>query len=146
MTFPRMVHIGVVVEDLPAATAFFLALGLEREGETTVAGDWVDRIVGLSAVRSEIVMLRTPDGDGTLELTRFQSPPSPAPDSPNPPANAPGIRHILFQVQSIDDTLDRLRPHGATLVGEVVQFRESYRLGYVRGPAGIIVELAEPLH
>jgi catechol 2,3-dioxygenase-like lactoylglutathione lyase family enzyme len=140
-----MVHIGVVVEDLPAATAFFLALGLELEGETTVQGDWVDRIVGLEGVRSEIVILRTADGGCALELTRFQSPPAAETEPGSLPANAPGIRHILFQVQSIEDTLDRLQPHGATLVGEVVQHRESYRLCYLRGPAGIIVELAEPL-
>ena len=139
-----MEHVGVVVDDLEAATAFFVELGLELEGETSVEGRWVDRIVGLDDVRADVAIVRTPDGHGKLELTKFHTPAAASAD-PNAPANTPGIRHILFGVEDIDDVLARLHAHGAELVGEVEQYEDIYRLCYVRGPAGIIVELAEKL-
>jgi catechol 2,3-dioxygenase-like lactoylglutathione lyase family enzyme len=142
MTILRMDHVGVVVDDLAGAVAFFAELGLELQGETTVEGRSVDRVVGLDGVRSDIVMMRTPDGHARLELTKFQTPPSRDGD-PGAPANALGIRHVTFEVRGIDDVLDRLRAHGAELVGELEQYGNSYRLCYVRGPEGIIIELAE---
>jgi catechol 2,3-dioxygenase-like lactoylglutathione lyase family enzyme len=144
MTVQRMEHVGVVVDDLEAATAFFVELGLELEGETSVEGRWVDRMVGLDDVRSDIAMLRTADGQTKLELAKFHSPAATSAE-PNAPANTPGIRHILFAVDDIEDVLARLQAHGAELVGEVEQYEDMYRLCYVRGPAGIIVELAEKL-
>jgi catechol 2,3-dioxygenase-like lactoylglutathione lyase family enzyme len=145
MTVKRMEHIGIVVEDLAAATAFFVALGLEVEGEASVEGDLVDRINGLEDVRSDIVILRTPDGDGSkLELARYRSPAYDGADGPAP-ANAPGMRHILFVVDEIEASLADLRAHGGELVGELVNYENSYWLCYVRGPAGIIVELAEKI-
>lgn len=137
-----MHHVGIVVDDLANAVAFFAALGLELEGEGTVEGDTVDRVVGLEGVQSQIAMMRTPDGRGRLELTRFQTPSGGGGD-PRAPANALGIRHITFEVEGIDDVLDRLRAHGAELVGELEQYENSYRLCYIRGPEGIIIELAE---
>jgi catechol 2,3-dioxygenase-like lactoylglutathione lyase family enzyme len=137
----RMDHVAVVVDDLKAATAFFAELGLELEGEMTVEGRVVDRINGLEGVRSDIAMMRTPDGHSRLELCKYHTPPGPGGD-PRPPANALGIRHITFAVRGIDDVLDRLRAHGAELVGGLEQY-ENYRLCYVRGPEGIILELAE---
>jgi catechol 2,3-dioxygenase-like lactoylglutathione lyase family enzyme len=137
-----MDNIGIVVDDLAAATAFFVALGLNLEGEATVEGSAVDRIVGLEAVRSDIAMMRTPDGHGRLELTKYHTPPSRDGD-PRAPANTPGMHRIMFAVEDIDDILDRLRPHGAELVGELAWYENSYRLCYLRGPAGIIVALAE---
>jgi catechol 2,3-dioxygenase-like lactoylglutathione lyase family enzyme len=142
MVLPRLEHVGVVVEDLEAAKAFFTELGLEVEGEMTVEGDAVDRINGLDGVRSDLAMLRTPDGHGKLELIRYRTPAGPGGD-PGAPANAPGLRHLLFEVADIEDVLARLRPHGAELVGELVQYEDSFKLCYVRGPEGIIVELAE---
>ena len=145
MTVQRMEHIGIVVDDLAAATAFFVALGLEVEGEASVEGDLVDRINGLEDVRSDIVMLRTPgDGATKLELAKYRSPAYEGDDRPAP-ANAPGIRHILFVVDDIETSLAGLRAHGGELVGELVNYENSYRLCYVRGPAGIIVELAEKM-
>ncbi|HKN96949.1 MAG TPA: VOC family protein [Pseudonocardiaceae bacterium] len=144
MTIKRMDHVGVVVRDLAAAKAFFAELGLEMEGEATVEGRSVDRVVGLEGVRSDIAMMRTPDGHGRLELTKFHTPPSREGDS-RAPANALGIRHLTFAVQGIDGVLDRLRTHGAELVGELAQYENSYRLCYVRCPEGIIVELAEQI-
>lgn len=137
-----MHHVGIVVDDLANAVAFFAALGLELEGEGTVEGDTVDRVVGLEGVQSQIAMMRTPDGRGRLELTRFQTPSGGGGD-PRAPANALGIRHITFEVEGIDHVLDRLRAHGAELVGELEQYENSYRLCYIRGPEGIIIELAE---
>jgi catechol 2,3-dioxygenase-like lactoylglutathione lyase family enzyme len=144
MTVKRMDHVGVVVDDLEAATAFFVELGLRVVGETSVEGDWVDRIIGLDGARSRIAMLETPDGHSRLELTAFDAPPSP-PGDPRAPSNAPGIRHLLFAVDDLDDTLARLRSHGAELVGEVVNYSDRYLMCYLRGPGGIIVELAEEL-
>jgi catechol 2,3-dioxygenase-like lactoylglutathione lyase family enzyme len=144
MTIQRMEHVGVVVDDLAAAIAFFVELGMELDGETTVEGKWVDRVVGLDGVRADIAVVRTPDGHSRLELAKFHTPTATSAE-PNAPANTPGIRHILFAVDGIDDVLARLRGHGAELVGEVEQYEDSYRLCYVRGPDGIIVELAEEL-
>jgi catechol 2,3-dioxygenase-like lactoylglutathione lyase family enzyme len=140
----RLEHIGIVVDDLAAATAFFAALGLEVEGETSVAGELVDRINGLKGVRAEIVILRTPDGNAKVELARYHSPAYESENRPAP-ANAPGIRHILFVVDDINATLAALHAHGGELVGELVNYENSYWLCYVRGPAGTIVELAEKI-
>jgi catechol 2,3-dioxygenase-like lactoylglutathione lyase family enzyme len=144
MTVLRLEHIGIVVDDLPAAKAFFLALGLEVEGQASVAGDLVDRINGLEGVRADVVILRTPDGNGKVELAKYHSPAFEGEDGPAP-ANTPGIRHILFVVDDIEASLAGLRAHGAELVGELVNYENSYWLCYVRGPAGIIVELAEKI-
>jgi catechol 2,3-dioxygenase-like lactoylglutathione lyase family enzyme len=144
MTIRRMEHVGIVVDDLDAATAFFVELGLELQGEGSVEGDWVDRVIGLEGVRSDIVMLETPDGQGRIELSRFRSPAGPSGD-PEAPSNALGLRHITFEVDDLDATVAGLRSHGAELVGEIERYGDVYRLCYVRGPAGIIVELAEPL-
>lgn len=144
MTIQRMDHVGVVVDDLAAAIAFFVELGLELEGEATNEGRWVDRIIGLEGVRAKIAMMRTPDRHGRLELVKFHTPSSRPGDS-RAPANALGIRHVTFAVKGIDDLLERLRAHGAELVGEVQQYENIYRLCYIRGPAGIIIELAEEL-
>jgi catechol 2,3-dioxygenase-like lactoylglutathione lyase family enzyme len=144
MTVQRMDHVGIVVEDLEAATAFFVELGLELQGEAPVAGDWVDRVIGLEGVQAEIAMMGTPDGHGRLELTKFHAPSSRGGDR-DAPANTPGIRHVTFAVDDIDAVLTRLRAHGAELVGEVERYRDTYRLCYVRGPEGIIVELAEQI-
>jgi catechol 2,3-dioxygenase-like lactoylglutathione lyase family enzyme len=131
-----------VVDDLAAATAFFVELGLERQGEGTVEGGWADRIVGLEGVRSELAMMETPDGHGRVELVKFHAPSGPSGDR-NAPANAPGIRHLTFAVDDLDAVLARLRAHGAELVGEVEDYEDIYRLCYIRGPEGIIIELAE---
>jgi catechol 2,3-dioxygenase-like lactoylglutathione lyase family enzyme len=144
MAIQRMDNIGVVVDDLEAATAFFIELGLELEGEATVEGGWVDRLVGLDGVRSDIAMMRTPDGHGRLELTKFHSPTAVRAE-PNAPANTLGIRRIMFAVEDIDDVVARLRARGAELIGELERYGDSYRLCYVRGPEGIIVALAEQL-
>jgi catechol 2,3-dioxygenase-like lactoylglutathione lyase family enzyme len=144
MTILRLDNVGIVVDDLKAAIAFFVELGLELEGEATVEGQSVDRIVGLDGVRSDIAMLRTPDGHSRLELTKFQTPPATTVE-PNAPVNTLGIRRIMFAVEDIEDVLARLQARGAELVGEVVRYEDSYRLCYVRGPEGIIVALAEPL-
>jgi catechol 2,3-dioxygenase-like lactoylglutathione lyase family enzyme len=144
MTVQRLEHIGIVVDDLAGATAFFVALGLEVEGEASVEGRLVDRMNGLEGVRAEIVMLRTPDGNAKVELARYRSPSYEGADGPAP-ANAPGMRHILFVVDDIEPSLARLRAHGGELVGELVNYENSYWLCYVRGPAGIIVELAEKI-
>jgi catechol 2,3-dioxygenase-like lactoylglutathione lyase family enzyme len=137
-----MDHVGIVVDDLAAATAFFVELGLELQGEASVEGDWVDRVVGLEGVRAEIAMVATPDGHGRLELTKFHAP-SGGDGDRDAPANTLGIRHVTFAVDDIDALVARLRARGAELVGEVQRYRDSYRLCYVRGPEGIIVELAE---
>src|SRR5262245_54331836 len=144
MTIQRMDHVGIVVEDLAAATEFFVELGLELQGEATVEGDWVDRIVGLDGVRSELAMLQTPDGQRRLELAKFHSPPAQGGD-PHAPANTPGIRHLAFVVEDIDAVVAGLQARGTELIGELVRYEDSYRLCYVRGPEGIIVELAEPV-
>jgi catechol 2,3-dioxygenase-like lactoylglutathione lyase family enzyme len=145
MTIRRMDNVLIVVDDIEAAIAFFVELGMELEGKTLVEGDWVDRTVGLDGVRADIAMLRTPDGHGRVELTKFHTPPAIRSEPRNAPANTLGIRRIMFAVDDVDDVVARLRPHGAELLGEVAQYEESYRLCFVRGPAGIIVGLAEQL-
>jgi catechol 2,3-dioxygenase-like lactoylglutathione lyase family enzyme len=140
-----MDNVLLVVDDLEAAIAFFVELGLELEGETTVEGPWVDRVVGLDGVRSDIAVMRTPDGHGRLELDKFHTPPAVRAEPEDAPVNALGIRRIMFTVDDIEDVLGRLRRHGAELVGDVVQYEDRYWLCYVRGPEGIIVALAEPL-
>jgi len=142
MTIERMDHVGIVVDDLAAAIEFFAALGLEPQGEGSVEGRWVDRVVGLEGVRADIAMMRTPDGNGRVELAKFHSPSNQSGDG-HAPANAPGIRHIAFAVDDIDAVVADLRARGAELVGELERYEDSYRLCYVRGPEGIIVELAE---
>jgi catechol 2,3-dioxygenase-like lactoylglutathione lyase family enzyme len=138
-------HIGIVVDDLEAATEFFTALGLEVEGATSVEGDPVDRINGLAQVQADVVILRTPDGNGSkLELAKYHSPAYERNGQPLP-ANAPGIRHVLFAVDDIEESLTRLRAQGGELVGELVNYEDLYWLCYVRGPAGIIVELAQKI-
>jgi catechol 2,3-dioxygenase-like lactoylglutathione lyase family enzyme len=144
MTIQRLDNVGIVVDDLKGAIAFFLELGLELEGEATVEGPSVDRLVGLEGVRSDIAMLRTADGHGRLELSKFHTPPATA-AAPNPPVNRLGMGRIMFAVDDIETVVARAEAHGAELVGEVVQYEESYRLCYVRGPEGIIVALAEQL-
>jgi catechol 2,3-dioxygenase-like lactoylglutathione lyase family enzyme len=139
-----MDHIGVVVDDLAAAIAFFVELGLELDGQASVEGRWVDGVVGLNGVKAEIAVLQTPDGHGRLELSKFHAPAAVSAE-PNAPANALGIRHILFAVDDLQDVLSRLQARGAELVGSVEQYQDSYRLCYIRGPGGIIVELAEQL-
>jgi catechol 2,3-dioxygenase-like lactoylglutathione lyase family enzyme len=143
VTVQRMDHVGIVVDDLAAATEFFVELGLELQGEMTVEGVWVDRIVGVEGVRADIAMLQTPDGNSRLEVVKFHSP-SNGGDNRNAPANTPGIRHITFAVDDIDSVVARLRARGAELVGELEQYKDLFRLCYIRGPAGII-ELAEEL-
>ncbi len=144
MAIQRMEHVGIVVDDLAAATEFFVELGLVLHGKGPVEGRWVDRIVGLEGVRADIAMMQTPDGHGRLELTKYHSPSQPGGD-PHAPANTPGIRHVAFAVQNIDAVIARLRARGSELVGEVVRYQDSYRLCYVRGPEGIIIELAEQI-
>ena len=145
MTIKRLDHVSVVVEDLAAAISFFTALGMTREGEAAVEGAWVDRINGLEGVQVDIVMLRTPDGHGRLELTKFRNPRLVELEPAIAPPNALGLRSIMFAVESLDATLARLSANGAELIGEVAQYEDLYRLCYVRGPAGIIVALAEEL-
>jgi catechol 2,3-dioxygenase-like lactoylglutathione lyase family enzyme len=145
MTIRRMDNVGIVVDDLPAAIAFFVELGLELEGEALVEGQWADRVVGLDGIRVNIAMLRTPDGHSRLELMKFQRPTALSAEPKKAPANTLGIRRIMFAVENIEDVLARLRAHGAELVGELAQYEDSYRLCYVRGPEGVIVALAEEI-
>lgn len=145
MTIKRLDHISVVVDDLERAIAFFSALGMTVEGRMPVEGPWVDRVNGIDDVRVEIVMMRTPDGHGRVELTKFRHPALVAIQPAVAPPNALGLRSVMFAVDSVDDAASRLRAEGAELIGEIVQYKEIYRLCYVRGPAGIIVALAEEL-
>ncbi len=144
MAIERMDHVGIVVDDLAAAIEFFSALGLVPRGEASVGGRWVDRIVALDGVRADIAMMQTPDGNSRVELAKFHSP-SYRGENRHAPANAPGIRHVAFAVDDVDAAIAALRAHGGELVGELERYEDSYRLCYVRGPAGIIVELAEPI-
>jgi catechol 2,3-dioxygenase-like lactoylglutathione lyase family enzyme len=144
MTVYRMDHVGIVVDDLAGATAFFNELGLKLQGEAAVGGDVVDRVVGLEGVRAEIAMLETPDGHGRLELTKFHAPSDQGGDR-HAAANTPGIRHVTFAVDDIDAAVASVRARGAELVGELENYEDIYRLCYVRGPEGIIVELAEEI-
>jgi catechol 2,3-dioxygenase-like lactoylglutathione lyase family enzyme len=145
MTLQRMDNILIVVEDLEAAKAFFVELGMELEGETTVEGPWVDQTVGLDGVRADIAMLRTPDGHGRVELSRFHTPPAVRAEPEDAPSNALGLRRIMFAVEDIDDVVARLRGHGAELLREIAQYEDLYRLCFVRGPEGIVIGLAEQL-
>jgi len=145
MTVLRMDNVGIVVDDLNAAMAFFAELGLELEGEGTVEGQWVDRTVGLDGVKCDIAMLRTPDGHGRLELSKFHAPPL-IRRTPDPaPVNTLGYLRAMFSVDDIEDVVTRLEAHGARLVGEVVRYEDAYLLCYVRGPEGIIIGLAQQL-
>jgi catechol 2,3-dioxygenase-like lactoylglutathione lyase family enzyme len=144
MALQRMDNVGIVVEDLAAAIEFFSELGLELEGRAVVEGEWAGRVTGLRDQRVEIAMMRTPDGYGRLELSRFLAPPVVA-DHRNAPVNALGYLRVMFAVDDLDDTLARLRNHGAELVGEVVQYEDSVRLCYIRGPEGLLLGLAEQL-
>ena len=145
MTIKRLDHVSVVVDDLDSAVEYFTALGMAVEGKAPVEGPWVDRINGIEDVRVDIVMMRTPDGHGRLELTKFRHPPLVALEPAIAPVNTLGLRTVMFAVDSIDDTIARLRDQGGELIGEVVQYENVYRLCYMRGPAGIIVALAEEL-
>ena len=145
MTIQRMDNVLIVVEDLEAAKAFFTELGMELEGETQVEGPSVGQVIGLDDVRADITMMRTPDGHGRVELTRFHTPKAVRAEPESAPANALGIRRIMFAVDDIDDVVARLRTHGAELVGEIAQYENSYRLCFLRGPEGIIIGLAEQL-
>jgi catechol 2,3-dioxygenase-like lactoylglutathione lyase family enzyme len=145
MTVKRMDNVLIVVDDLEAAIAFFVELGMELEGQTTVEGPGVDRVVGLDGVRSDLAMMRSPDGHGRLELDKFHTPPAVRAEPVNAPVNTLGIRRIMFAVDDIEDVLARLQTLGAELIGEVVQYGDSYRLCYVRGPEGLIIALAEEL-
>jgi catechol 2,3-dioxygenase-like lactoylglutathione lyase family enzyme len=145
MTIQRMDHVGVVVDDLEAATAFFVELGMELEGEAAIEGPWVDRVNALDGVRVDVAMMRTPDGHGRLELTKFHTPTAVSAEPENALGNTLGLRSIMFAVDDVDASVAGLRAHGAELVGEVAQYQDSYRLCYVRGPEGIIVALAEQL-
>jgi catechol 2,3-dioxygenase-like lactoylglutathione lyase family enzyme len=146
MTIKRLDHLSVVVEDLAAAIAFFSELGLELEGEAALEGEWVDRVNGLESVQVDIVMMRTPDGHGHLELTKFRNPKVVEIEPASAPPNTLGLRSVMFTVESVDETVARMRAHfGAELLGEVAQYEKLYRLCYMRGPGGIIVALAEEL-
>jgi catechol 2,3-dioxygenase-like lactoylglutathione lyase family enzyme len=144
MALKRMDNVGIVVDDLTATIDFLLELGLELEGRAMVEGEWAGRVTGLGDQRVEIAMMRTPDGHGRLELSRFLTPPTVA-DHRNAPVNALGYLRVMFAVDDIDETLERLRKRGAQLVGEVVQYKDSYRLCYIRGPEGLLLGLAQEL-
>jgi catechol 2,3-dioxygenase-like lactoylglutathione lyase family enzyme len=145
MAILRMDNIGVVVDDLAAAIAFFVELGMELEGRGPIEGRWVERVIGIDDVRQDVAMLRTPDGHGRIELAMFHAPKAVSTGPKETPVNTLGIRRIMFAVDDIDDVVARLRTRGAELVGEVAQYENIYRLCYVRGPEGIIVGLAEEL-
>ena len=145
MTIQQMHHVSVVVNDLEAAMAFFVELGMELEGRAPIEGPWVDRVNGLDGVRVDISMMRTPNGHGRLELTKFHSPTAVGPEPEHAPGNTLGLRSIMFTVDDLDASVAGLRAHGAELVGDVAQYQDGYRLCYVRGPEGIIVALAEQL-
>src|SRR6187200_841555 len=145
MALQRMDNVLIVVEDLEAAKAFFVELGMELEGETRVEGAWAGRVVGLDDVRADIAMLRTPDGHGRVELSKFHTPPAVRAEPENAPANALGLRRIMFAVDDIDDVVARLRSHGGELVDEIAQYEDIYRLCFIRGPEGIVIGLAERL-
>lgn len=144
MTVIRMDHAGYVVEDLDAAIAFFVELGLELEGRATLEDPWVDQVTALDDVRAHMAMLRTPDGHCGVELSTFERPVSTT-SAPSAPVNVPGIPRLTFVIDSIDDTFERLRPHGAELVGEIAQYENHVRYGYLRGPAGVIIGIVQEL-
>lgn len=140
-----MDNVLIVVDDLEAAERFFTELGMEPEGRSTVEGPWADSIVGLEGVRADITMMRAPDGHGRVELTKYHTPPAVRAEAESAPANALGLRRIMFAVDDIDDVVARLGNHGAELVGEIAQYEDVYRLCFMRGPEGIIIGLAEKL-
>ena len=144
MALKRMDNVGIVVESLDAVIPFFTELGLRLEGRATIEGEWAGRITGLGSQHVDIAMMRTPDGHSRLELSRFLRPAVVA-DHRNAPVNALGYLRVMFAVEDLDETLARLRPHGAELVGEVVRYENQYRLCYIRGPEGILIGLAEEL-
>lgn len=146
MTLQRMDNVLIVVNDLEGAIAFFTELGMELEGRTSIEGGLVDRVVGLEGVHTDIVMMRTPDGHGRVELSKFHTPPAISSEPHNAPANTLGIRRIMFAVEEIDDVIARLQSHGAELIGEVAQYEDIYRLCFIRGPEGVIIGLAEQLN
>ncbi|MGN9910072.1 VOC family protein [Phytohabitans sp. LJ34] len=145
MTIHRMDNVLIVVEDLDAVISFFVELGMELEGKGPIEGAWVEAVIGISDVRQEVAMLRTPDGNGRIELAMFHTPKAIRPEPKDAPANTLGIRRVMFAVDDIDAVVARLRSHGAELVGEVARYEDIYRLCYVRGPEGIVVGLAEQL-
>lgn len=145
MTIQRMDNVAIVVDDLDAAIAFFAELGMELEGRAEIEGRFADLSVGLDGIRSEIAMMRTPDGHSKLELTWYRTPAASEAEPKNPPPNTLGLHRVMFAVDDIDDAIARLRPHGAELLGEVARYESIYRLCYLRGPAGIIVALAEQI-
>jgi catechol 2,3-dioxygenase-like lactoylglutathione lyase family enzyme len=145
MAIRRLDNVLIVVEDLDAVIAFFLELGMELEGRGPVEGPWVESVIGISGVRQDVAMLRTPDGHGKVELAMFHTPKAIRPVPEDPPANTLGIRRVMFAVDDIEDVVERLQRRGAGLVGDIVQYEDMYRLCYVRGPEGIIVGLAEEL-
>jgi catechol 2,3-dioxygenase-like lactoylglutathione lyase family enzyme len=145
MAIQRMDNVAIVVDDLDAAVAFFTELGMELEGKGQIEGRFADLTVGLDGIRSEIAMMRTPDGHSKLELTRYHAPPAAAPGPENLPPNTLGLHRVMFAVDDIHDTIARLRPHGAELLGEVARYENLFLLCYLRGPAGIIVALAEQI-
>ena len=144
MALKRMDNMGIVVESLDTAIAYFAEIGMKLEGRTTIEGEWAGRVTGLGNQRVEIAMMVTPDGHSRLELSRFLTPPAVA-DHRNAPVNALGYLRVMFAVDDIDDTLERLRKRGAQLVGEVVQYKNAYRLRYIRGPEGLLIGLAQEL-
>ncbi|MGW3150123.1 VOC family protein [Streptomyces sp. NPDC001177] len=145
MTIQRMDNVAIVVDDLDAAVVFFTELGMELEGKAQIEGPYADRTVGLDGVRSDIAVMRTPDGHSKLELTKYHAPAVSDAGPRNPPPNTLGLHRVMFAVDDIDDTIARLRGHGAELLGEVAQYENIFRLCYLRGPAGIIVALAEQI-
>ena len=145
MTIKRRDHVSVGVDDLPSAIACFSNLGMTLEGEMPLEGEWVDRINGIEGIQVNIAMMRTPDGHGRLELTKFRNPELVDIEPAIAPPNALGLRSVMFTVENVDDTVARMLAHGSKLIGEVVQYEDKYRLCYMRGPAGIIVSLAEEL-
>jgi catechol 2,3-dioxygenase-like lactoylglutathione lyase family enzyme len=145
MALKRMDNVGIVFEDLKRAIAFFQELGLELEGEARIEGEWADRVVGLKGEVVDIAVMRTPDGHNKLELMQFIKPDVITPEPKNAPANTLGIRRIMFAVDDIDDTITRLRAHGAELIGEVVDYKDIYRLCYLRGPEDVTIALAQEL-
>jgi catechol 2,3-dioxygenase-like lactoylglutathione lyase family enzyme len=145
MAILRMDNVLIVVEDLEAAIAFFIELGMELEGRMELEGEWVDRTIGIDGAKDEIATLRTPDGHSRLELTQFKRPAAVGPSPGDLPVNALGYRRIMFAVDDLDDTLARLRTHGAELVRDVVEYEDLYRMCFIRGPGGILLGLAQPL-
>jgi catechol 2,3-dioxygenase-like lactoylglutathione lyase family enzyme len=145
MTITRMDNVGIIVDDLKAAIDFFSDLGLELEGQQPVEGRWVDQVIGLEGVRVDMAMMRTPDGHGRIELSKFHTPVAISAGPKNAPVNTLGIRRIMFAVENIDDVIARVRANGAELVGEMTQYEDKYRLCYLRGPEGILIALAQQL-